>query len=121
MGRKTVQVITDDLDGKELPEDTKPVALSMGRTTYNLYLSDDNHGKLLAALEPFISGAETASAGAASSRSTAPSADKEKLRKVREWAQATKYTYTNAKGDKVTLGDRGRIPQEVVDAYDAAN
>lgn len=119
MGRQTVTVIADDLDGKELPAETQPVSLSLGRTTYNLYLSDKNHGKLLEALTPFIENAEKVAGSA--TRSAASSTDKEKMQKVRAWAQATKYTYKNAKGEDVTLGDRGRIPAEIVEAYDAAN
>jgi hypothetical protein len=118
MGRR--YVLLDDYDGKELPDDTAPVSLSLGRTTYNLFLSEANHGKLLEALEPFIKDAEKAGT---QQRSTSPakSTDKDKLKAVREWAQSTGYKYTNAKGEETTLGDRGRIPQEVVDAYDAAN
>ena len=120
MGRKTVLV--DDLDGSELPEDTSPVILSLGRTTYNLYLSEKNHGKLLEALNPFIENAETTSSTARSTSTRSTSgADKEKLKAVRAWAQSTGFKYKNAKGEEATLGDRGRIPQEVIDAYDEAN
>lgn len=121
MGKR--YVLVDDLDGKELPEGTEPVHLSLGRTTYALYLSEDSHGKLLEVLNPFIENAETVAAPTRTARaasSSASSADKEKMKKVREWAQATGYTYKNAKGEDTTLGDRGRIPQEVVDAYDKA-
>lgn len=123
MGKK--YVLLDDFDGKELPDDTAPVRLSLGRTTYNLYLSEDNHGKLLKALDPFIADAETES-----TRSTAQtgrqgtasnSAEKEKLRKVREWAIATGFEYTNSAGETKKLGDRGRIPDSVVEAYDKEN
>ena len=118
MGKK--YVLVDDYDGKELPDDTSPVRLSLGRTTYDLYLSEDNHGRLLEALNPFIEGAETSSSTAARVQ-RAGTGDKEKLKKVREWAQATKFTYKNAKGEDTTLGDRGRIPAEVIEAYDKAN
>lgn len=121
MGRKTV--LLDDLDGTELPDETSPIHLSLGRTTYALYLTEDNHGKLLKALDPFIANAETVSAGAATrtpARSST-SSDKEKMKKVREWAQATGFTFKNAAGEEKTLGDRGRIPDEVIAAYDAAN
>lgn len=123
MGRK--YILTDDLTGEELPEDTDAVRLSLGRTTYNLYLSEDSHGKLLEALNPFIENAETASPSTGTpvrrGSGSASSADKEKLKKVRAWAQATGYKYKNAAGEETTLGDRGRIPQEVIDAYDKAN
>lgn len=118
MGKK--YVLVDDYDGEELPEDTKPISLSVARKRYALYLSDDNYGKLLEVLEPFIKDAEIAY-DVEKVKATVASADKEKLKNVREWAQAAKYEYTNAKGEKTTLGDRGRIPQEVIDAYDKAN
>lgn len=122
MGKR--YVLVDDFDGKELPEDTDPVHLSLGRTTYALYLSEKNHGKLLEALNPFIESAETVATNRVSatrSSSTASSGDKEKLKKVREWAIASNYEYTNAKGERTTLGDRGRIPAEVIEAYEKAN
>lgn len=120
MGRKTV--LLDDLDGTELPDDASPIHLSLGRTTYSLYLTEDNHGKLLKALEPFIENAETVGTSRSSAAPrAAASGDKEKMKKVREWAIASNFEFTNAAGEKKTLGDRGRIPQEVIDAYDKAN
>lgn len=122
MGRKTVLV--DDLDGTELPEDTQPIRLSLGRTTYNLYLSEKNHEKLLEAVTPYIENAETVTGTtSASSRtsSTTKASDKERNAKVREWAQSTGFKFTNAAGEEVTLGDRGRIPEAVFKAYDEAN
>lgn len=120
MGRKTVLV--DDLDGTELPEGTSPVMLSLGRTTYSLYLSEKNHEKLLKAVTPFIENAETTSASTArSSTRSGGSADKERMQNVRAWAQSTGFKYENAKGEQVTLGDRGRIPESVYKAYDEAN
>ena len=125
MGRKTV--LLDDYDGAELPDDAQPVNLSLGRTTYALYLSEKNHGKLLEALNPFIENAETVSAAVGVPRraggTPAPvsSADKERNKAVRAWAQASGFKFKNVAGEETTLGDRGRIPQEVYDAYDAAN
>lgn len=120
MGRKTVLV--DDLDGSELPEDTAPIRLSLGRTTYDLYLSEKNHGKLMEAVGPFIENAETSSTPTAPKSSGAkPAADKERLAKIRTWAQSSGFKYKNAAGEEVTLGDRGRIPDAVVQAYDEAN
>lgn len=122
MGRRFVLV--DDYDGKELPDDTAPVRLSLGRTTYNLYLSETNHGKLLEALNPFLEGAETTDARTAPTPRASKSAathDKERMKAIRQWAQENKVKFTNAKGEETTLGDRGRIPQEVIDAYDKAH
>lgn len=119
MPRQTIVQLLDDYDGKPLPEDTKPVSLKLGRTTYNLYLSDKNHGKLLEVLTPFIEGAETDTAQPV--RPMVSNSDKERNKAVRAWAQSTGFKFKNAAGEEVSLGDRGRIPQEVYDAYDKAN
>lgn len=119
MGRK--YVLLDDYDGKELPDDTQPVNLSLGRTTYALYLSEKNHGKLMEVLDPFIKDAETTRTTTASAPKATAKADKDKLKRVRAWAQETGYKFKGADGEERTLGDRGRIPEEVVSAYEAAN
>lgn len=119
MGRKTV--LLDDLDGTELPDDTQPIHLSLGRTTYAVYLNEKNHEKLLKAVQPFIENAETVSASRTPAAPKASNTDKERNAKVRAWAQSTGFKFKNAAGEETALGDRGRIPQEVYDAYDAAN
>lgn len=119
MGRKTV--LLDDFDGSELADDTQPVRLSLGRTTYSVFLSEENHGKLMEALTPFIENAETVSTSSPrGSTSTTTSAEKERNKKVRHWAIGSKFKYENAQGKMVTLGERGRIPDVVVKAWEAA-
>jgi O-methyltransferase involved in polyketide biosynthesis len=118
-------VITDDFDGKELSDDTKPMRLSVAGWTYDLYLSDKNQEALMKAVKPFTENAELVEDAAQRRRrsvdSSNNSANKEKMKKVREWAQATGFKFKDAQGNEKTLGDRGRIPDEVVAAYDAAN
>jgi hypothetical protein len=112
MGRRTVLV--DDYTGKELPENTTALRLSLGRKAWNLYLGDKSLEALYGALEPFTKDAESATGAVAQG---SQKADKERTRAIREWAQANNVKQPNGK----PLGDRGRIPQEVVDAYDAAH
>jgi hypothetical protein len=120
MGKKFVLV--DDYDGSDLPDDTKPVTLSLGRTTYSIYLSEKNHGKLMEALDPFITNAETTSTTttavrSAASSSAASSYDKIERAAARKWAQDTGFKFKGADGSEKTLGDRGRIPDEVMEAF----
>ena len=56
MGRGTH--VKDDFDGQDLPAGTEPVRLSLGETTYLIHLSEENHGKLVQALEPFTANAK---------------------------------------------------------------
>lgn len=55
---------------------------------------------------------DDAGASAASGSSSRSSADRERLKSIREWARQNGHP---------DLGDRGRIPQAVVAAYDAAH
>lgn len=119
MGRKTI--LTDDFDGQALPDDTSPINLSLGRTTYALYLSEDNYGKLLKAVEPFIESAETVERSSAPARSSSSSKTSNKNRLVRQWAQDSGFQYKGADGEMRTLGDRGQIPEEVHRAYEEQN
>lgn len=119
MGRKTVLV--DDYDGAELPEDTAPVHLSFGRTAYSLYLSEDNYGKLLEVLNPFIEGAETTGSTASTSApkkasSGRPSVDTYgyDFNEVKTWAIANGQ---KAKSGKPITEDTRVLHQGIYDAF----
>lgn len=124
MARKTV--LLDDYDGTELPDDTKPLRVVVGNAEYEVYLSEENSAKFEEAIKPFIENAErveqsstrTQATRAAASGSKA--ADRERNRKAREWARSTGFEYPGADGKMRTLGDRGRVPEEVIKAWEEA-
>jgi hypothetical protein len=58
------------------------------------------------------SGSDDASSSAGSGSAPRSSADRERLKAIRDWARQNGHP---------DLGDRGRIPQAVVAAYDAAH
>jgi hypothetical protein len=106
MASKTRVVLIDDLDGSEAAE---TVSFALDGTTYEIDLSADNAAKLRDALSPWVSqGRRTGGRARRGTRSTAPASD---TTKVREWAKANGYS----------VSDRGRISQEIRDAYDAAH
>ncbi|HET8896458.1 MAG TPA: Lsr2 family protein [Protaetiibacter sp.] len=116
MAKKTITILTDDLDGEELPAGSRSTRFALDGVEYEIDLSAANARELADALAPFIAagrrvggGARTASASRP--RSRAKGADAERLAAIRSWAQGNGYA----------VGDRGRIKAEVVDAYDAAN
>lgn len=124
MPKRTVTVYTDDLDGKDLPEDTKPVRLSLGRTTYGLYLSDVNEGKLYEALEPFTKNAEKLSSGNAAPQAGSETGDLPRGAKSAYNAAKKDQTDTFkqwAKDNKVGLPAKGAASQEHYDAFFEAN
>ena len=114
MAKKTITILTDDLDGEELPAGSRSTRFSLDGVEYEIDLSAANARALADALAPYIAaarrvgGARTASASRSRSRGTG--ADAERLAAIRAWAQSNGYT----------VGDRGRIKAEIVDAYDAA-
>lgn len=107
----TVEVaVTDDLDGKPLPEDTTPVRLSHDGKTYELYLSGANRKKLVDTLDKFTRNATPISEPRKSQKRSRTSSSPD-FAAIREWAKENGHE----------VSSRGRIRSEVVEAYRAAN
>jgi len=113
MAKKTITILSDDLDGTELPAGSRSTRFALDGVEYEVDLSAENARALADALAPFIAaGRRVGTARAASaSRSRSKGSDAERLAAIRSWAQSNGYT----------VGDRGRIKAEIVDAYDAAH
>lgn len=108
----TEVVVTDDYDGKPLPEETKPTTLSYNSRSYELYLSDANAKRLSDAIEKFTKNVQPVSPprrGRGKSRSTSSSSSD--FAAIREWAKKNGHE----------VSSRGRIRAEVVEAYRAAH
>jgi len=110
MAQKTIVILTDDIDGGEADE---TVTFALDGVTYEIDLNAENAARLRDAMAQWIgharrvggrraAGARRSSGGAALSRSESA--------KIREWARENGYK----------VSDRGRIPAEVKEAYDAA-
>jgi len=113
MAKKHITQLIDDLDGSVL-EGGATVHFSLEGRAYEIDLSDDNAKKLRDAFAPYISaGRSVGSVGAAPrraarGRSAGSSRD---LADVRAWAEQNGFT----------VNSRGRIPANVLEAYDAAH
>jgi len=107
-------VLVDDLDGSELGDNAVTTRFSLNGAHYEIDLNEANREKLAEALAPFIAAGRRASAGSVSGRGAAPKrrggAAKGNTSAIREWANANGHT----------VGDRGRIPAHIVEAYEAA-
>ncbi|MCK1803060.1 Lsr2 family protein [Brevibacterium sp. R8603A2] len=115
MAREMKLMLTDDIDGSEAAE---TVSFSLDQHSYEIELSSANAAKLREALAPYIEKARrvasrqrstgrhrTGGGAGASSRTGADTST------VRAWAKANGHD----------VSDRGRIPAEVFEAYDAAH
>lgn len=113
MAQKIDVRLVDDLDGTEA---TGTISFSLDGKPYEIDLSTDNANKMRDSLAPFIAAARRSSGRIPTPKMTSRAATRspaqsnyEQNQAIREWAQA--------RGMKV--GDRGRIPAEVLEAYHA--
>ena len=113
MAQKVQVLLVDDIDGSDADE---TVTFSLDGVSYEIDLTDANAQKLRDDLSTWIGHARRAGGRKTTSRSTtarrtsnaSSSAD---LTKVREWARSNGYE----------VSDRGRIPSEIIEAYDNAH
>ena len=115
MAQQVNIVLVDDLDGSEA---TETVSFALDGTNYEIDLSDKNAGALRDALAPYLAHARKVTGGRrgpasgggrkqqSGSGSLGPSP-----RLVRDWARSNGYQ----------VSDRGRVPADVIAAYEAAN
>jgi Lsr2 len=119
MARQTIELLIDDLDGSRLQEgEGDTVTFAYQGAEYTIDLSQQHVDEFHDAMAKYIGAAQKvsgrrANSSSTSTRSTSTTAkpDKNQLRAVRAWAREN--------GHKVS--DRGRVSQEVLDAYNAAN
>ncbi len=112
MAQKVHIVLEDDLDGGDASE---TVSFGLDGTSYEIDLNEENAAGLREALSAYVgharkvgSGRRTAKRSAAS---TGASAGGPAAKDVREWARES----------GLEVPDRGRIPADVREAYDAAH
>lgn len=101
MAKTVIEVITDDLDGSE---GASTVTFGLNGATWEIDLNEKNAAKLEKALEPFLAKARRAGGRTKAGKSSGPSAAD-----IRGWAKENGFN----------VPDRGRIPAEVKDAYNA--
>ena len=106
MAKTTIVQMTDDLDGSSAD---RTVAFSFGGKAYEIDLSKRNAAAFEKALKPYIAAARPAKLAARRGRATG--ARRQDLSDVRTWAAKNGYT----------IAERGRVPGEVLSAYEAAH
>lgn len=116
MAQKVIVELVDDLDGTT-SEDISTVNFGLDGADYEIDLTQENAERLRDTLAEFVTAARrtggrvrrgTSAAGSGSTGRV--TADRERTRAIRQWAREHGHE----------LADRGRIPSEVIDAYDQA-
>ncbi|WP_433468768.1 histone-like nucleoid-structuring protein Lsr2 [Spirillospora sp. CA-128828] len=109
MAQKVEVLLVDDIDGGEADE---TVSFSIDGTSYEIDLSKKNAAKLRSGLEPFVAGARKArKAPGRGGRGTRTAGSRERSAEIREWA----------KNRGIKVNERGRIPANVIEQYEAAH
>lgn len=102
------QIITDDLTGETLSDDTKATTVTLDGADYEVFLSDDSKENLIA----FLNGElplSPATRPATTRRRSSAARSGSNPAEVRAWGKSNGYK----------VPDRGRIPADVQAAYDA--
>jgi hypothetical protein len=111
MAQKTIVQLIDDLD--QGPAD-ETVSFGIDGTSYEIDLSSDNAAKLRDALAEYVANARRANRSmarpAVATRRVRPArGDREQTQAIREWARKN--------GHKI--GDKGRIPAHILEAFNS--
>lgn len=109
MATQTVTTLIDDKDGSQA---TETFFFSYQGVEYRIDLSDRNAAAFRKDLEKWSSFASRVGrVRAAAAKPAAPTARREELAAIREWANSNGWP----------VSPRGRIPANVVEAYEIAN
>lgn len=112
MAQKVNIVLVDDIDGSDA---TQTVTFGLDGASYEIDLNDANAAALREALAPYVGHARKVGRGGGAKRSGArtagSSASGASAKEIREWARDNGHA----------VPERGRIPADVREAYDAAH
>ncbi len=117
MAQKVTTYLVDDLSGDTIADgEGRTVSFAFDGNHYEIDLSNDNAEKLREALSDYVAAARKVSGRGSRSTGTSSASVKgrsnpDDLAKIRAWATANGYE----------VAARGRISQQVRDAYEAAN
>ena len=113
MARRIVHQLVDDIDGTLLEVgEGETVHFSLNGTAYEIDLTNAHAEELREVLAPYIKAGRRATASG--SRSSSP-----RRRAARNSDSAAIRAWAKEKG--MDVSERGRIPAEIVEAYNAAN
>ena len=110
MAQRTQVYLTDDLDGTNIPAGKgETVTFALDGKTYEIDLTSKHSTALRKVLSPYIeAGRAVRTRRGVRVTRTHVGAD---VRTIKEWARANGYQ----------VNDRGRVPKDIREAFDAAN
>jgi hypothetical protein len=113
MAQKVLVQLVDDLDGTAA-DDISTVTFSLDGASYEIDLTANNAAKLRNQLDDFVGAARRIGGRVkrgTSPKAAAPAVNREQTKAIRDWARQNGFD----------LSDRGRIPSNVLEAFEAAH
>lgn len=115
MAQKVTVQLVDDLDGTA-SDDISTVTFALDGASYEIDLTEQNAENLRSALEDYIAAARRTGGrvkrSVAAGRTAAPApSNREQTKAIRDWGRQNGFE----------LSDRGRIPAEVIAAFEEAH
>jgi hypothetical protein len=108
LARKIHVQLIDDISGENAQESLR---FSLDGVDYEIDLAEENAAGLRAALAPFIARGRRVRGASGNRRTSTTTSSRQETQKIREWALANGYNPSS----------RGRISQDIKEAYDRAH
>jgi hypothetical protein len=113
MAKRVIEQLVSDLSGKDIKDgEGETIKFSIGSTSYEIDLTEAEAGQFYAAVKKYTDvAARTGGRGVRSGGGSKPKTDRTRTQAIRTWARE------NGRA----VSERGRISQDVQDAYNAAH
>lgn len=126
MAQRTIVQLTDDLDGKNIPDGKgETVRFGLDRQDYEIDLADKNAKALREALQTYIGAGRRV--GGSRSQSTRPGSPRSGRARANGASTASGRDYDPkavrawAEGQGIEVNHRGRVPAELIAKFQEAN
>lgn len=107
MAKKTIEKFYSDLSGEEISEDYSALSFTIDGAAYEIDLTSAEKAEFEKAIQKYVDAARTVGRARSARRSSGSKSDP---KAIRAWAAA----------NSIEVPARGRIPQAVQEAYNAA-
>jgi hypothetical protein len=119
MAQRTVVQLTDDLDGKPIPDGKgETIRFSLDRTDYEIDLTDKNAKALRETFATYVSAARR-TAGTRSSSGGRGRSGRTEAGAARDYDPKAVRVWAESQG--IHVSQRGRVPADLVAKFHAAN
>ena len=113
MAKRVIELLVSDLSGKDIKDgEGETVKFSIGSTSYEMDLTEAEAGQFYDAVKKYTDVAtKTSGRGVRSGGGSKSKSDRNQTQAIRTWARE----------NGLAVSERGRISQDVQDAYNAAH